>query len=112
MNETDKVLDYVEEMFQKYGAEPIEDGSEKLSDGFGLRRIFVRNNLYYRAEIASFEEGCVVIISATDDRKFATVGIQDNIAGFSADYPPEKIEKEVRFAFGIEPYPETYPIYE
>ena len=44
--------------------------------------------------------------------RFAETGLEDNIAAFSSDYPEEKIEKEVRFAFGIDPYPETYPLYD
>jgi hypothetical protein len=34
-----------------------------------------------------------------------------DVEPFPYDLPLEKIEKEVLFAFGIEPYPESYPNY-
>jgi len=112
MNEIDAKMDYVEKMFVKYDATPIDSGEDKAVSEFGLRKSFFRNNLYYRVESASFEEGEVIIISATDQIKFAKAGLEDNIAAFPPSYTESKIEKEVRFAFGIEPYPETYPLYD
>ena len=109
MNTVEQALNYVEEMFRKYGAEPADDASK--AELLGLRRSYVRGGIYYRAESADFKEGQIIIITATDNPEYAKVGIQDNIAGFPADFPEEKIEKEVRFAFDIEPYPENYPDY-
>ncbi|MBQ1487369.1 MAG: hypothetical protein IIZ41_01220 [Lachnospiraceae bacterium] len=105
-------LELVEKYFQKYGATPINEKADKAATEFGLRRSFERNRLFYRVEAATFEEGDVIIISATENPRFAETGLEDNIAAFSSDYPEEKIEKEVRFAFGIDPYPETYPLYD
>ena len=110
---TEKKLEYVEEMFRKYGAVPAEtDPSEleKMKD-LGLRLSYVRDGLYYRVELDSFAEGEVITITAAENPAYARLGLGDNIAGFRVGLPEEKIEREVRFAFGLEPYPETYPDY-
>lgn len=109
--EKDTVLEYVEELLVKYGAFLDPEDNEKAREKLDIRPSFVRNGIYYRTERAVFEEGDIILLSATDNPEYAKVGAHDNIAGFSAGYPKDKIEKEVRFALEIEPYPETYPLY-
>ena len=111
MKTTEQVLDYIEELLQKYGAVPNPEENEKMRAALDLRPSFLRNGIYYRVESAVFEEGDIIIITATENPDHAKVGAQDNIAGFSASLPEEKLEKEVRFALEIEPYPPTYPVY-
>ena len=107
----EKVLGYVEELFVKYGAEQIPENASDPGPDFGLRPPFLRNGTYYRAEAVVLEGKDVIIITATDIPAYARSGIMDNVGGFRADLPPEKIEKEIRFIFGIEPWPESYPDY-
>ena len=111
MKTTEQVLDYIEQLLQKYGAVPNPDEDEKMREALELRPTFLRGGIYYRVESAAFEEGDIIIITATENPEHARVGAQDNIAGFSASLPEEKLEKEVRFALEIEPYPATYPNY-
>ena len=110
-DQVEKALKFVEDMFVKYGAVRADDSLNEHLQKMGLRSCFVRNGLYYRAEYCEFDEGPAIVITATSDPIFASVGIQDNIGGFSANLPEEKLEKEVRFLFGIEPFPDTYPEY-
>ena len=57
-------------------------------------------------ESDEFEEGTAIVITATDNAKFAGLGLEDNIAGFRADLDEARMEQEVRYALGIDPYPE------
>ena len=108
---SDEVPGYIEKMFEKYGAVPADSAINDSLKKQGLRSCYIRDGVYYRAEYCMFEDHPVIVITATDKAEFAKVGIQDNVGGFSAELPKEKLEKEVRFLFGIEPYPETYPDY-
>ncbi|MBR3040133.1 MAG: hypothetical protein IKI20_05715 [Lachnospiraceae bacterium] len=110
--EKDQVLKFVEELLVKYGAVINPGDDPELCEKLGIRPSYIRNGIYYRTELAAFEEDEVVLISATDNPEYAKIGAHDNIAGFSVSYSPDKIEKEVRFALEIEPYPDTYPEYE
>ena len=111
MNRAEEALQYVEKMFVRYGALPEENDPSSPAAAAGLRTCYVHNGTFYRAEEAELDGQQVIIISATDNRAYARAGIHDNIAGFSADYPEEKLEREVRFILGVEPYPDTYPVY-
>ena len=110
-DQAEKALQYVEEMFLKYDAAPVDDSLNEHLHNLGLRSCYVRNKIYYRAEYCEFDEGPAIVITATDNPSYVSVGMQDNIGGFPADLPKEKLEKEVRFLFGIEPFPDTYPDY-
>lgn len=109
--EYENILKSVEELLVKYGAVLNPDDDPETRKKLDIRPSFLRKGIYYRVEINEFKEGKVVVLSATDKPEYAKVGAHDNIAGFPVDYPPEKIEKEVRFALDIEPYPENYPVY-
>ena len=107
----DNALSQVEELFEKYGALPANEVNAAREPHFELRPSYVRNGIYYRAEETDLDGRSVIILYATDQSKMAEIGTEDSIAAFLADLPEEKLEKEVRFALGVEPYPETYPTY-
>ena len=101
-DQAEKVVRFVEKMFVKYGAVPADASLNEHLHKMGLRSCYVRNGLYYRAEYFDFNEGPAVVITATDNPSYASVGIQDNIGGFSADLPEKELEKEVRTLFDME----------
>ena len=111
MQSIEEVLEYVEKMLMKYGAVPDDSINGKSREALGLRRSFRLGHTWYRVYDSDFDGRTCVVVSGIDEKKFASVGIEDDLAVFPADYPEEKIEKEVRFLLEIEPYPEGYPVY-
>ena len=107
----EKRLEYVESVFEKYGAKPL-DINEKNREKFDQRRAFLYEGNYYRTGILEFDEGDIpyIVISCIDDEKFANVGVMEDVDAFSASLSDEEMEKQVRYAFGIEPYPEEYEL--
>ena len=81
--EKDQVLKFVEELLVKYGAVINPGDDPELCEKLGIRPSYIRNGIYYRTELAAFEEDEVVLISATDNPEYAKIGAHDNIAGFS-----------------------------
>ena len=108
-DELEKRMDFVESVFEKYGAKP-QDLSEKNREKFGLRRIFKHEDSYYRVDLMQFEddEDPYLVLSCTDDEKYASVGMLDDIDALEASLSDENLEKAVRYALGVEPYPEDY----
>ncbi|HAF26652.1 MAG TPA: hypothetical protein DCG85_04975 [Lachnospiraceae bacterium] len=102
----------LEEFFEKYNAVRRPDLNTTFKEEIGLRDTFELSGEYYRADIVEIDGVEYITIGGTDDEKYANVGVTDDLAIFPISYPDEKIEKEVRFLFGIEPYPETYPEYQ
>ncbi|WP_029231658.1 hypothetical protein [Butyrivibrio sp. VCB2006] len=100
---------YVESIFEKYGAKPLDINAKNRAK-FDQRRAFLYEGNYYRTGLMEFDEGTIpyIVISCIDDEKFADVGAMEDIDAFSAVLSDEEIEKQVRYAFGIEPYPEEY----
>jgi hypothetical protein len=100
---------FVESVFEKYGAEPL-DINEKNREKFEQRRIFKYKDSYFRVDHLKFEEDDkpYLVLGCTDDEKFAGVGLLEDIDAFSFDLTDEELEQEVRYAFGIDPYPEDY----
>ncbi len=111
MQSLEDVLEYVEKMLMKYGAVPDDSMNETSRDMLGLRTTYRLGHTWFRVYSSDFDGRTCVVISGIDDEKYASVGIEDDLAVFPADYPEEKIEKEVRFLLEIEPYPEEYPVY-
>lgn len=94
----------LERYFEKYGAVPTE------LDGFsGEGRVYALDGNYYRAGTAFFEGKEFLLISCIDQEKYAALGIMEDIDVLPIDTSEEKLDKAVRYAFGIEPYPEKYP---
>lgn len=107
---TNQHLDHLESLFVRYGAVPTELNSRNRAL-LGERQIYARNGRYYRAGIAVFEGSSFLIISTTDNEKFASVGIMEDIDALPLDLDQDRMEKAVRYALGVEPYPEQYPDY-
>ena len=103
---TEHMLKYVEALFLKYGAERVSEEGEKL---FHLRGTYVLNGIYYRAEADDFEEGTAIVLTASDNPEYARLGLGDNIAGFREDLSEDAVEQEIRYALGIDPYPDDAP---
>lgn len=101
---TEDTLRYVEKLFLKYGARRVPEEGEQL---FHLRGTYCREGIYYRAESDEFEEGTAIVLTASDNPEYARLGLGDNIAGFRADLPEAAIEQEIRYALGIDPYPDS-----
>ena len=109
--ELEQKLQYVESVFEKYGAKPL-DLNEKNREKFGDRRAFLYEGNYFRTGTMEFDanEDPFIVISCIDNEKFANVGVMEDIDAFAAGLGEQDIEKQVRYAFGIEPYPEEYEL--
>ena len=107
-----EALSCIETLFEESGAVPAEEINKARRESLGLRPSYVFRETYYRAEGVQIDGQAVIILYETNDPAYARVGTEDSIAAFLASLPRNKLEKEVRFALGIEPYPDTYPVYE
>ncbi|MBO5555561.1 MAG: hypothetical protein J5927_00095 [Oscillospiraceae bacterium] len=98
----------MEELFLRYGAIPTGLAPRNRLQ-FGDRTIYERAGSYYRAGTAKFDGQDFLVISCIDKQKFAAVGILEDIDVLPADCGEERLERAVRYALGVEPYPEIYP---
>ena len=102
--QSEEKLEQIERFFVQYGAVPAGlKAAEAIS---GERRIFEREGVYYRAGTAVFDGKQFYLLSSIDNPKYAEIGILEDIDVLPSDAPASAIEKAVRCAFGIEPYPE------
>lgn len=108
-DEIEEKLRFVESVFEKYGAVPM-DINEKNMEKFHQRKIYLYKDNYYRVDSADFENNgeIFLVLSSTDDKKYADIGLLEDIDAFSAETSNEQLEKQVRYALGIEPYPDDY----
>ena len=101
-------MEKVEEFFEKYGAVP-QDINQRNRERFGQRRAFLYRGNYYRVDHAEFDDIPFLLIDCIDDPKYASVGVMEDVEAIPVTLSDEKLEKEVRYALEIEPYPENYP---
>ena len=108
----EKKMCYVESIFEKYGALPL-DINQKNREKYGQRRTYLYKDIYYRLDHLIFEgDGKpYMIISRTEQAEYANAGLMKGMEAFSFELSEDRLENEVKFAFGIEPYPENYPYY-
>ena len=108
-DEIEVKLEYLESIFEKYGAVPLNI-NEKNMEKFHQRKIYQYKDNYYRVDSADFEDNgeIFLVLSSTDEKKYADIGLLEDIDAFSAGMSDEQLEKQVRYALGIEPYPEDY----
>ena len=97
---------FLEELFRRYGAEPTELDPENR-EIYGT--IYAYGGAYYQAGTASFDGRDFLVISCIDKEKFAALGLLEDIDVLPADSGEERLEKAVRYALGVEPYPPRYP---
>ena len=100
-------MDFVERCFVKYGAVPqdINHNRERL----GQRRTYLYKGSFYRVDTAEFDGEPFLIINCIDDPRFASVGLMEDVNAIPGTLDDDRLEKEVRYALDIEPYPEDYP---
>jgi len=101
--EIEKKLIFMETLFVKNGAAPL-DINEKNREKFGQRRTFKFGDKYFRVDEAKFEEDnrAYMVISCTDDEKYAQIGVMDDIDALSFDMTDEELDRRVRLAFDLE----------
>ena len=109
--DVEQAMQYVEKLFVKYGAIPTDLNSENRSR-LGQRITYLFNNEYYRVDVIYFDYKPHIVFEWIDNIKSATVGVMEDGDSFPFDLSNELIEKEVRYLFGIEPYPADYPNYD
>lgn len=105
MNEKRQLL---EALFERYGAAATEfdrENRERFGDGV----IYEYGGVYYRAGSASFDGQDFLVIASIDKPKFAALGLLEDIDVLPAESSEERLEQAVRYALGVEPYPERYP---
>ena len=105
----EKRISFVESLFTKYGAEQVEM-DEKAREKAGVKNVYTYDGSFYKVDALKFDEEAdpFIVLSCTDEKKFADLGLFEDIDAFDFTASDEKLEKGVRYAFGIEPYPEDY----
>lgn len=103
----DKKLEFMESVFEKYGAKPV---SEDMTRGEGERRMFLYNGDYFRVGKLPTNENdeTYMVISSIDNEKYAKVGLLEDIEAVPFSTADADLEKLGRYILGIEPYPEDY----
>lgn len=101
-------LQTLECLFVRYGALPTDLDRENR-EHFGDRIIYSCGGSYFRAGTARFDGQDYLVISSIDMQKYARLGVLEDIDVLPMDCPEERLEKAVRYALGVEPYPEIYP---
>ena len=88
----EKKLSFVESLFEKNGATPL-DINEKNREKFGQRRTFKFGDNFYRVEALKFDEDehPYMVISCTDDENYARIGIMDDVEALSFDMSEEDL---------------------
>ena len=104
----EELLQKAEALFIKYGAVPTPLNVENRMR-FGERVIYERDGCYIRAGAALFDGQPFLILSSIDRQKFAELGLLEDVDALPLDCPEERLEKAVRYALGVEAYPEVYP---
>lgn len=107
-DDAEKVMQFTESLFEKYGAVPTELNSENRKQ-FNQRVTYFYKGWYYRIDLICFDEKPYIVFESTDDARLASVGVMEDGDSFPYGLTPEQIEQEVRYLFEIDPYPEYYP---
>ncbi len=97
----EKRLKFLEETFIKFGA--VETDIISQGDDF-QRKVFLKGDRYYKAGTLKFPDSdeMYLVISCTDEEKYAHLGIMDDVDAFAANLTDYELEEKVRFAFGID----------
>ena len=109
-DDVEKAMEYTEFLFEKYGAIPTKLNADNRKK-YNQRITYIYDNEYFRVDVIYFDYKPCIVFEWIDDIKLASVGVMEDGDSFPFDLPPDKIEKEVRYLFGIEPYPSNYPDY-
>ena len=105
------MMETTEALFEKYGAEPL-DINQRNREMFGQRRTYMYGGNYYRVDHAVFDGVPFMIFHSIDDPRYAAVGVMEDVEALPLTLTDEELDKEVRYLFGLEPYPENYPAWQ
>ncbi len=109
--------DYVQAVMMELGAEiaDIELSYEQKSTSYvgkfvetyySVRPVFTYRGRYYRVDEALFREKPFIVLECGTLQEVLSNGMEDTDP-FPYDLPNEEIEAEIRYVFGIDPYPAT-----
>ncbi len=100
-NDIERKLSFLESMFDKYGAVATELGG---GDEENSRTVYAKGERFYRAGTLKFPESeeLYLVISCTDEEKFARLGIMDDVDAFAPNLTDYELEEKVRFALGLD----------
>ncbi|MBQ8030600.1 MAG: hypothetical protein IJ260_03570 [Butyrivibrio sp.] len=105
MKEQDKRerIAYAEYLLVKSGAAPTDIKPRGQGEKEN-RHIYILNDDFYRIGEATFEgiDDPYIVVSCTDTKKYAEYGLFDDIHAFEFTLSNEEMEKEIRFALGID----------
>ncbi len=104
-------MQLVERIFERYGAIPTDMNVEGRKK-FNYRTVYYYKGDYFRVDFIPFDDKPYIVIEWTDDKKYAEAGSLEDVEPFPYDLEDAEFDKEVRYAFEIEPYPEAYPEYD
>ena len=99
---------FMERCFEKYGAKAL-DINARNREMLGQRRTYQHGKDFFRIDQATFDGIPFFVISSIDLPKLAEVGVMEDVEAFPVTLSEEKLEKEIRYALGVEPYPAKYP---
>ena len=106
-----QMMETAEALFEKYGAEPL-DINRRNREMLGQRRTYLYSGNYYRVDHAVFDGIPFMIFHCIDDPRYAAVGVMEDVEALPLTLTDEELDKEVRYLFGLEPYPENYPAWQ
>lgn len=94
---------YAEYLLVKSGAAPTDLRPRGQGEKEN-RHIYCLNDNFYRIGEATFEglDDPYIVVSCTDTRKYAEYGLFDDIHAFEFTLSNEEMEKEIRFALGLD----------
>ena len=105
MKEQDKRerIAYAEYLLVKSGAAPTDIKPRGQGEKEN-RHIYILNDNFYRIGEATFGgiDDPYVVVSCTDTKKYAEYGLFDDIHAFEFNLSNEEMEKEIRFALGLD----------
>jgi hypothetical protein len=91
-------MQFAESIFMSLGAECLEI-NEKNREKFGQRKIYKYNSKYYRVGRLEFEEEDekpFIVLSCTDNEKYAEIGLLEDVDAFEADLSDKSVESKIK----------------
>ena len=104
----DEKRKFLESLLARYGAVPT-DLDRKNRERYDDSVIHEYDNSFYWVGTAGYDGQEFLVLSCIDKRKYAELGLLEDMDVLAADSSDEQLEKSVRYALGVEPYPERYP---
>ena len=83
-----------EHVLERQGAVPL-DINQKNRELLGQRVTYRLGGVYYRIDHAEIEGKTFIILSATESKEYAGIGLMDDIQAISADAGDETIRRKL-----------------